>query len=79
MLKQFLVLHTKPITWESSTFLKKFISGPISCLDAFSNSFGEMWLHGDADESTTMTLEISPSRSSRTRVSFLQFFNAYGR
>ena len=48
------------------------ISGPASRLDAFSAYPFQTWLPSYAPGGTTGTPEVCPSRSSRTRDSFLQ-------
>ena len=67
-------------TWWSSTVLKRIlVLRGASRLDAFSGYPVHTWLPGGAAGATTGTLEVCPSRSSRTRDSSSQDSNTHGR
>ena len=59
--------------------LGNLILGGASRLDAFSGYPVRTWLPSCATGVTTGTLEVRPTRSSRTKVSFPQISYAYGR
>jgi len=55
----------------------KFILGDVSRLDAFSVYHFRTWLLSGAAGATTESPEVRPTRSSRTKVSSLQFSYAH--
>src|SRR4029078_1042962 len=78
-------LHTRPITWSSSRSLQRpyglgnLILWRVSRLDAFSVSPFRTYLPSAAVGTTPRTLEVRPSRSSRTKDSPTQISSAHDR
>jgi len=71
-IKQLVSLRSYPVNPVADLIL-----GLASHLDAFSAYPGQTWLPSGADGTTTGTLEVCPSRSSRTRESSPQICYAH--
>ena len=77
-LKTLLLLHPQPINLlVSKMSYRILILKSVSHLDAFSGYLFQTWLPSYATGVTTGTLEVCPSRSSRTKDRSSQYSNAY--